>query len=164
MRDLDLGCHSWLLYRCWCVVRCSGRWPLQVFGHDVMPVTMDTCPLCGQVDASVSHILADCPGALNKYSVLTRSASVPYRSNLRLLWSVLFREPSSLEVRRFHILFVGGCVSQAVGTAMLIFVLRSQPLTSLSKYAATRSFGVIGACCLLERHMQIVAPYLGTGT
>jgi len=43
--DFDEGIHSWLLYRCWALVRCSGRWPMQLFGAKRMPVCMASCPL-----------------------------------------------------------------------------------------------------------------------
>ena len=41
-----LGPCTWRLFRCWCIVRCTGCWPLTCFGSSTLPQHLDVCPLC----------------------------------------------------------------------------------------------------------------------
>ena len=38
---------SWRWFRCWALIRISGRWPGVLVGADDMPFVMDRCPRCG---------------------------------------------------------------------------------------------------------------------
>jgi hypothetical protein len=60
--ELDLGPLTWRFFRAWCLVRCTGCWPLTCYGLRELAPTLPSCPLCMAVEVTVMHCLGPCPG------------------------------------------------------------------------------------------------------
>ena len=116
-RDIDLGTHACLFHRCWAIIRCTGRLPLQLFGSKQLPLHMAVCPLCGAPSVNVCHLFEQCTNTTDLFNALAAETSVPPRQDPSGLRLCIFREPCSLSERRHHIWFTASCVVRAVTVA-----------------------------------------------
>ena len=71
--------RTWRHYRCWAVVRISGRWPLAVLGASDCPQSLEFCRLCGTPDVDVCHALCECRGTSSLYDQLRVKGACPDR-------------------------------------------------------------------------------------
>ena len=84
-------------YCAWAMVRCTGGFPLQVFGvGGGLPTVLPMCPLCHAVGIDIQHLLRDCTQVSDLLQAWHRDAGF-----LKLLpWSSLqielFSERASL--------------------------------------------------------------------
>ncbi len=117
MRDIDLGSDPWVKFRCWAVIRCTGRWPLCVYGHHELPRAMSTCPFCDASEVGIDHPLLGCPGTVVFYVLLRSVVDVPARNNGPAFLAALFSEPAESSARSHHIRFVSSCVAATIRKA-----------------------------------------------
>ena len=110
-RDLQLDADSWTRFRAWAIIRCTGRWPLAVYGGHGLPHTMACCPLCWAEQIGVDHPLLDCPGTLQFFAVLQSKVDVPPRERKSMFLHTLFSMPMAVVPRASHIQYVNDCLA-----------------------------------------------------
>jgi hypothetical protein len=67
-------------FRCWAIIRITGRWPCPVFGFNALPQVLSYCPACNAEDVTVFHALLSCPATLPIFTVLHQCCAIPDRS------------------------------------------------------------------------------------
>ena len=111
--DLDLGPMSWRYYRCWCIIRCSGRWPLTCYGGSDLLEYLPICHACGVRSIVVTHCLGPCSGTRH---LLQEWAAAGGPGNEPELLHALFGQVGPHDDCWQRIALVGRCVHAAVGT------------------------------------------------
>ena len=53
---------TWRCFRCWSLIRLTGRWPCSVLGASDLPFTLAHCHQCPARDITILHPLLACPG------------------------------------------------------------------------------------------------------
>ncbi|CAE8685974.1 unnamed protein product [Polarella glacialis] len=74
------GATAWMWFRCWAIIRITGRWPCPVFGFNALPQVLSYCPACNAEDVTVFHALSSCPATLPIFTVLHQCCAIPDRS------------------------------------------------------------------------------------
>ena len=110
----DYDCRTWFVYRCWALVRMSGCWPLPLWGHTALPVTLCTCIHCGTREVDIRHALCNCPGTDVLRQDLLSKVKMPPVSNEAAFLLCLFRDGSNLVERLAYVQFVGAVISSYV--------------------------------------------------
>jgi hypothetical protein len=110
--DLDLGPLTWRFFRSWCLVRCTGCWPLSCYGLGELAACLPVCPLCFATNVDVQHCLGTCPGSLRfleHFAAALASSSAPL---------VLLRNANSVPVATRQIEAVGRCVHAVLSSSL----------------------------------------------
>ena len=94
------------------------RLPLQVFGGDGLPTSLQCCPLCGMHGVDAVHILHACPSTWDLYVTYCSSVGIDASSGNRLPWSRL-----RLELFADRISFLSD--ESTAGSARIAYVGRS---------------------------------------
>ncbi len=120
MRDLDLGRQPWLRFRCWAVVKCTGKWPLRIFDLEGLPAVMDFCPLCQAREVGVRHVLLECVETAPVYDEFFATVQVAPRAQAAQLLYNLFAEPAEPHERALHMFYVSTCFARCVARAAVL--------------------------------------------
>lgn len=110
----------WQVFRCWSLLRCSGRWPMEVYGKQGMPACLDACPMCSATVCSVMHPLASCPGTQRHRDFLYSCIDCGLHSCDRAFFISLFQEPADPDARRHHMWFVYFCFKEVADHVMAV--------------------------------------------
>ncbi len=107
--DMDLGPHTWTHFRAWCLVRCSGMWPLSLYSRSSFAECLDICPLCGATKISVMHCLGECLGTACHFESVGWGCLRAGCSKGALV-NALFGVCSQAEQRLSQVCVVGNCI------------------------------------------------------
>jgi hypothetical protein len=105
------GHTQWKMFRCWSLVRATGRWPLPLYGLEYLPRSLDKCPLCGKLNADIAHLLRRCTST----KCLRSEHDIP-RTSWSSLRHLLFAGVTAVSPDGSlapHIQFVAACFNQA---------------------------------------------------
>ena len=108
--------QSWRWFRCWALVRMSGRWPAVLVGSDDMPFVLDCCPLCGAEFVYVVHPLFECPAFATQFQDLRKRFQLPARTDRPALVITLFAATTDLVFAAACIEFVGSAILACMTT------------------------------------------------
>ena len=109
---------SWLWYRCWAIVRMTGKWPCVLFGDEELQVTLGQCGACGECDVTVIHALTQCPAVGFRRTELFIQLGILVEvapSLVPFLLKLLFGQALPVTIRWKCICFVGQCIAQCLG-------------------------------------------------
>ena len=79
LMDVAWSSQSWKWFRCWSIVRITGRWLLTAYGEHELPSELPACRACGAARVSVAHAMAECPASEASYQALAGMSDLPQR-------------------------------------------------------------------------------------
>ena len=124
------GPQSWRWFRCWALVRMSGRWPAVLVGGDDMPFVLDRCPLCGAEYIYVVHPLFECVASATQFQELQARYQLPARADRPALVIALFAATNDLAFAAACMEFVGSTALACMTEVEQQFDPESGPLES----------------------------------
>ena len=109
--------YFWRCFRCWNMIRLTGRWPTAVTGNLDMPFHLPFCVFCAAPNITVRHVLLDCPGTSDALLACLSDAGIATSSGATTMLVAIFGAFNDPTRQAHFIEFVGRCVLPMITAA-----------------------------------------------